>query len=73
MKEEEIRKFYQGELVDWPMGVQSWSEPVREFWYGYDVFEEAERALKVGGELPEGWRWFGDVKKDVEMEGAGMV
>ncbi|KAF2187364.1 FAD/NAD(P)-binding domain-containing protein [Zopfia rhizophila CBS 207.26] len=64
-KTEEIRKFYKGELVDWPLGCASWSPPIREFFYGYDVFEQAERAMEYAetGEVPEGvLKWFGDVR-----------
>lgn len=71
-KTDEIRKFYQGELVDWPMGVTSWSEPIRDFFYGYDVFKEAEKAMEYAevGALPQGWKWFGDVKERGRMEWA---
>ncbi|PVI05973.1 FAD/NAD(P)-binding domain-containing protein [Periconia macrospinosa] len=44
-KEEEIRSFYQGELVDWPKGCGPWSKEIRDFFYAFDVFEEAEKAM----------------------------
>ncbi|KAL5438689.1 hypothetical protein PMIN07_011657 [Paraphaeosphaeria minitans] len=27
----EIRQFYQGDLVDWPKGLEPWSAPIRQF------------------------------------------
>lgn len=76
-KTAEIRQFFSGKLIDWPMGLHSWSEPIREFFYGYDAFAEAERAMEVykkGEEkLPEDWKYFGEVKENVTMEGAGLV
>ncbi|KAF2791192.1 FAD/NAD(P)-binding domain-containing protein [Melanomma pulvis-pyrius CBS 109.77] len=75
-KKDEIRKFYAGDLVDFPLGCISWSRPVREFWYGYDVFGQAERAMryKADGVVPEGvLTWFGDVSPGEKMEFAGRV
>lgn len=75
-KKDEIRKFYAGDLVDYPLGCISWSRPVREFWYGYDVFEQGEMAMKYKGDgkVPEGvLRWFGDVRVGEKMEFAGRV
>ncbi|ORY05158.1 hypothetical protein BCR34DRAFT_48489 [Clohesyomyces aquaticus] len=76
-KTEEIRKFYGGELVDWPMGCTSWSEPIREFFYGYDVFEQAEKVMQYreSGLIPEGvLKWFGDVaKSETKSEYAGTA
>ncbi|KAF1961722.1 FAD/NAD(P)-binding domain-containing protein [Byssothecium circinans] len=84
-KTKEIRRFYRGELPDWPLGVGIFSRPVREFFYGYDVFAEAGRAVvwwdgrgsegRGGGEgegevrLPEGWRWFGELSEESRMKG----
>jgi salicylate hydroxylase len=75
-KREEVRKFYKGDVVDYPLGCTSWSHPIREFWYGYDVLEQAERALeyKDSGVVPEGaLKWFGDVKRVEKGEFAGTV
>ncbi|KAF2715540.1 FAD/NAD(P)-binding domain-containing protein [Pleomassaria siparia CBS 279.74] len=74
VKKEEIRRFYKGEVLDYPMGVRGWSDPVRKFWYGYDVFAQAERAMKTGaggggGEV----EWFGKLPESVLMEFAGKV
>ncbi|KAL5387368.1 hypothetical protein DPSP01_003590 [Paraphaeosphaeria sporulosa] len=68
-KTEEIRQFYEGNLVDWPKGLEPWSAPIREFFYGYDAVGEAEEAMKYrdGGRLPEGWKWFGEVDKAMEV------
>lgn len=67
-KTEEIRQFYQGDLVDWPKGLEPWSAPIREFFYGYDVVGEAEEAMKYmdSGKLPESWKWFGDLEKAMD-------
>ncbi|KAJ4355772.1 uncharacterized protein N0V89_003792 [Didymosphaeria variabile] len=64
-KTEEIRRFYDGHLVDWPKGLGPWSAPIRDFWYSYDIIEEAEEAMKYkdSGKLPEGWKWFGEVRE----------
>ncbi|KAF2448372.1 FAD/NAD(P)-binding domain-containing protein [Karstenula rhodostoma CBS 690.94] len=67
-KTEEIRKFYKGDLVDWPKGLEPWSSPIREFFYGYDVVGDAEEAMKYrySGKLPESWKWFGEVEKAMD-------
>ncbi|KAF2465697.1 FAD/NAD(P)-binding domain-containing protein [Lindgomyces ingoldianus] len=78
-KNEEIRKFYQGDLIDWPLGCTSWSEPIREFIYGYDVFSEAEKAMEFrerdDGKVPDGvLKWFGEVdEKWTRSEYAGLA
>lgn len=70
-----MRKFYSGPLVDWPLGCTAWSSPIREFFYGYNIFEEARKALRAEAEgkklLEVGVRWFGDVRtsESVGMEG----
>lgn len=51
----EIKRFYQGPLYN--INAQPWSEPIRDFFYAYDVFEEAERAKQFVGKedgIPEG-------------------
>ncbi|KAF2634806.1 FAD/NAD(P)-binding domain-containing protein [Massarina eburnea CBS 473.64] len=81
MKTEEIRKFYTGELPDWPSGAGSFSGPIRDFFYGYDIFKEASRAVEwqdglkdkdvaSGDErmLPEGWKWFGEISEESKMK-----
>jgi salicylate hydroxylase len=77
-KQAEIRKFYKGPIVDYPLGCTSWSDQVREFWYRYDIFEQAERAmgfLKEGDVVvPDGGlQWFGDVKVVERGAFAGLV
>lgn len=39
-----IRKFYQGPLP--PLDQHSWSEPLRDFFYAYDVYAECEKAMQ---------------------------
>jgi salicylate hydroxylase len=77
-KVSQVRKFYGGELVDFPLGVHSWSAPIREFWYGYDAHGESEKAIraeKEGKTMEEvGVRWFGDLQGvRGGDEGAGLV
>jgi salicylate hydroxylase len=74
-KRAEVRKFYKGDVVDYPLGCTTLSEPVQDFWYGYDVFEQAARAMryKDSGVVPEGvLKWFGDVKTVERAEFAGI-
>jgi len=50
-----IRKFYQGPLP--PADQHSWSEPLRDFFYAYDVYAECEKAMQhrdKEGRVPEG-------------------
>ncbi|KAJ4298281.1 hypothetical protein N0V90_006181 [Kalmusia sp. IMI 367209] len=72
-KTAEIRQFYKGDLIDWPKGLTSWSPPIREFFYGYDAFKEAEEAMKYreDGQLPANWKWFGEIKESEKMQNAG--
>ncbi|KAF2107134.1 hypothetical protein BDV96DRAFT_305823 [Lophiotrema nucula] len=65
-KNAEIRKFYKGELPNWPFGTGPWGPVLREFFYDYDVFKETEGALngwdEESGIVEEGsFRWFGDI------------
>ncbi|KAF2270187.1 FAD/NAD(P)-binding domain-containing protein [Lojkania enalia] len=69
-KNAEIRKFYAGDLPPWPNGCGPWSQPIREFFYDYDIHQEAEKALNAWDEENKGFsnrkeksfRWFGNVK-----------
>lgn len=76
-KEKEMRQFYKGELVDWPMGCTSWSVPIREFFYNYDILAEADKTVKAemeGKSLEEaGVRWFGGLAKDEHGLAEGMI
>jgi len=75
-KTNEIRAFYKGELVDWPLGVRSWSPPIQKFFYGYDVFEQAEKVMvyKDEGKVKEGvLKWFGEVERGERMKFAGSI
>ena len=50
-----IREYWKGPLS--PLGAVPWSEPIWEFFHGYDAFAEAEKALKYKDDpngLPEG-------------------
>lgn len=50
-----VREFYSGPML--PPGQLGWSEGVREFWYGYDAFAEAAKAMdwkEDPGCMPEG-------------------
>ncbi|KAK6413631.1 hypothetical protein LTR81_012424 [Elasticomyces elasticus] len=50
-----LRRYWDGPLL--PLSSKSWSKPIRDFFYGYDAFAEAEKALKYKDEpngLPEG-------------------
>ena len=40
----EVRRFYQGPLP--PPDAQAYSKPFRDLFFGYDVFEEARKALE---------------------------
>jgi len=44
-KEDLVRKYYQGPLFE-PLDSPSFSRPVRDFWYGYDIFSEARKAFE---------------------------
>ncbi|PSN74693.1 FAD/NAD(P)-binding domain-containing protein [Corynespora cassiicola Philippines] len=44
--ESDIRKFYSGELIDWPKGLTPWCPEIRDFWYGYDVFRESKKIME---------------------------
>lgn len=61
--EESIRKYYKGPILKAGDGVRSWSHPVREFFFRYNVFDEARKALRykdTPGGVPEGiLRYFG--------------
>jgi salicylate hydroxylase len=76
-KEREMRQFYKGELVDWPMGCTSWSPPLREFFYNYNILPEAEKAVKAeieGKTLDEaGVKWFGGVVNEQQGLAAKMA
>jgi len=68
-KTAEIRKFYKGPFPPWPE-CGPFSYPIREFFYEYDVFEQAGKVLEFReeGEVPEGMlEFFGD------MEGGGRM
>jgi salicylate hydroxylase len=58
-----IRKFYQGPLP--PADQHSWSEPLRDFFYAYDVYVECEKAMQhrdKEGRVPEGvLKYFGSL------------
>lgn len=72
----EIRKFYAGPLPPGPE-CPPFSEPIREFFYGYDAIEEAEKTLKWEGKeggVPEGeLKFFGDVEGAKWTLGDGVV
>lgn len=57
----ETKRFYQGPLYN--INAQPWSEPIRDFFYGYDIFEETEKAKEFVGKeggIPEGAvKYFG--------------
>lgn len=44
-KEDIARKYYTGPLFE-PLDAPGYSRPVRDFWYGYDVFSEAKKAFE---------------------------
>ena len=49
-----VREYYAGPVP--ASTAESWSEPIQDFFYGYDVFKEAEKALRwrgSEGQLPE--------------------
>lgn len=58
-----IKKYYAGEL---PLGEESWSENIQSFFYDYDIFAQAEKALKYANDpagIPDGTlKYFGDLK-----------
>jgi salicylate hydroxylase len=76
-KTEEIRQFYDGPLVDFPMGCASWNKPVREFFYGYDIFEQAELAMSLRDEgldkVKAALKYFGDVEGVKEIREGSML
>lgn len=52
-----VREFYKGPLP--PADAEAWSQPLRDFFYPYDVYKESEKAMgyvdsKEGGGVPEG-------------------
>lgn len=54
-KEDLVKKYHQGPLLS--PGATTWSEPMREFFYSYDAFREARKALNYKDRLdgiPEG-------------------
>jgi salicylate hydroxylase len=54
-KQEMIHRHYQGPLP--PQNIQPWSEPIRDFFYAYDVFEESKKAIQYkdqAGGVPDG-------------------
>lgn len=55
-KEEIVRKYYQGTLFA-PIDGSGFARSARDFWYGYDIFSEAKKALRykdsLGG-IPDG-------------------
>jgi len=67
-KTELVRRYYQGPLFN--LAAESWSEPIREFFYAYDIAAEAEKALRykdLEGGIPEGGvRYFYGVDWDNE-------
>ncbi|KAK5129000.1 hypothetical protein LTR85_000333 [Meristemomyces frigidus] len=53
--EQRVRRYYTGPILE--KGLTGWSEPVREFFYSYDAFAEAEKAMKYKDDpdgIPEG-------------------
>jgi len=49
----EASKFFAGKI---PVNSEAWTDEIRSFFYGYDVFEEAEKAAKSQnhmGDLPQ--------------------
>ena len=60
-QEELVRKYYKGPLP--PPGAKPWSEPIRDFFYPYDVFEESKKALQhqdTAGSVQDGvLKYFG--------------
>jgi salicylate hydroxylase len=82
-KTAEIRRFYQGELPDWPLGVDRFSKPLKDFFWSYDVFEQAGRAVKWWDEegqnkrvengkemeIPVGcFKWFGTLSGESQIK-----
>lgn len=54
MIDPKIRKYYTGPL---PLSSKGWYPPVQDFFYGYDVFKEAEKAMQckdAEGGIPDG-------------------
>jgi salicylate hydroxylase len=60
---ESVRRFYGGPILKVDVGTRLWCETIRDFFYGYDVFGEARKALRYKNSpegVPEGvLRYFG--------------
>jgi salicylate hydroxylase len=60
-KQDMVRRYYKGPLP--PPDAHSWSEPLRNFFYAYNVYEESEKAMQYKDAtegVPDGvLRYFG--------------